>query len=320
MIEELELKNFRSHENTKLEFHPGVNVIVGLPDKGKSHLFRAIRWVMENRPIGKGVRSRFTDKRTRVTIKVDGKRVSLILGKKKRYELEVGGVVKKYQAVRQSVPDVITETLNISEVSFQKQLDKPFLITEGGAEVSRVFNRITRLEKVDGWIKKLNSRLLKKGREKATLESEQRQKVEQLEGMKGLSRLKRDADFLDEIYRKWQSVASQVDALEELISGIEKGKRVIKSYRDTGPLLVECSRLVGEYQEVAQIQGQIERLDSLIPAIRDCVAAVNGLDKQIVEGLSKYRATLLKEKKCPFCSFCTTPVRKHNVEKLLEAV
>ncbi len=50
MINSLSLKNFKSWKDTLLEFHKGVNAIVGTTDAGKSNVIRAIRWVVFNRP------------------------------------------------------------------------------------------------------------------------------------------------------------------------------------------------------------------------------------------------------------------------------
>ena len=57
MIQSLALKNFQSHKDTLIKFDPGVNVIVGSTDSGKSAIIRALRWLVWNRPIGDKMRS-----------------------------------------------------------------------------------------------------------------------------------------------------------------------------------------------------------------------------------------------------------------------
>lgn len=44
-IKKLVVDNFQSHEHTEVEFGPGLNVIVGPSDHGKSALVRALRWL-----------------------------------------------------------------------------------------------------------------------------------------------------------------------------------------------------------------------------------------------------------------------------------
>ena len=51
-IKQLRLKNFQSHEDTVLDFVPGLNVLLGNSDTGKSAIVRAIRWLFYNEPAG----------------------------------------------------------------------------------------------------------------------------------------------------------------------------------------------------------------------------------------------------------------------------
>lgn len=51
-IKSVELKNFQSHEDTRVEFSDGFNIILGESRQGKTSIMRAIRWVLENKPTG----------------------------------------------------------------------------------------------------------------------------------------------------------------------------------------------------------------------------------------------------------------------------
>ena len=44
ILKELELRNFRNYEEAKLEFEPGVNLIVGNNAQGKTNLLEAIAY------------------------------------------------------------------------------------------------------------------------------------------------------------------------------------------------------------------------------------------------------------------------------------
>ena len=52
MITSLSIKNWQSHKDTKLDFVNGVNVIIGVPNSGKTAVLRALLWLIENRPKG----------------------------------------------------------------------------------------------------------------------------------------------------------------------------------------------------------------------------------------------------------------------------
>ena len=74
MIQKLNIQNFQSHKDTKLEFHPGVNVIIGQSDSGKTAIIRALRWLIWNRPGGDDFRSDWGGG-TVVKIKIDAREI-----------------------------------------------------------------------------------------------------------------------------------------------------------------------------------------------------------------------------------------------------
>ena len=61
MLKSLKIRNFESHRNTQLNFHPGVNVIVGESDQGKTAILRALEWVLFNRPLGEDIKSNWLE-------------------------------------------------------------------------------------------------------------------------------------------------------------------------------------------------------------------------------------------------------------------
>ena len=55
-INRLRLVNFRQHENTEIEFGPGLTGIVGPNGSGKTTLLEAIAWAMYGMPAARGSR------------------------------------------------------------------------------------------------------------------------------------------------------------------------------------------------------------------------------------------------------------------------
>lgn len=157
MLRKIKLKNFRSHENTVLEFHKGVNVIYGLGQSGKTNILRAINWVAYNRPSGFNMHSHFSDDgETSVELTLDNGVVVLSKTSKLTTYSIING--SSYSYIGKSVPEPITQLLNINEINISNQLDTPFLITDSPGEVGKVINRITKIEQVDSWISKLTTK------------------------------------------------------------------------------------------------------------------------------------------------------------------
>lgn len=161
MFGKLGIWNFKSHKKTELNFHPGVNVIIGPPQSGKTSIGRAILLVAMNRPLGVNCFSTFLEEDgiTKIQLSLlEGPKVSLErqlgIRKGEKYVKKATYYLDKepYQGLNKGVPDLIHSALNIGELNVQKQFAMPFLILSSAGEVARVFNRVTKLEMVDTWV------------------------------------------------------------------------------------------------------------------------------------------------------------------------
>ena len=128
MLKSLKAKNFRTHESLDMEFVPGVNVIYGLPQSGKTNILRMINWVVHNRPSGFNMHSHFAkDEKTEVELTFDNGAVNLTkTSKLTTYSASDGS---SYSYTGKSVPEPLAALMNLSEININNQLDAPFLIT-----------------------------------------------------------------------------------------------------------------------------------------------------------------------------------------------
>src|SRR5215210_1829333 len=74
-IDRVRLVNFRQHENTEIEFGPGLTGIVGPNEAGKTTILEAIAWAMYGMPAARGnretLRRRGAPPRARVEVEVE---------------------------------------------------------------------------------------------------------------------------------------------------------------------------------------------------------------------------------------------------------
>ena len=152
MIKTIAIKNFQSHEATKLDLHPGVNVIGGQSDCGKTAVIRGLKWLATNRPSGDAYRSRWGGD-TEVGVALEGG-AEITRYKTKTvnaYNLVPGddSDAVMFKALGTDVPEAVREALNISPLSWQSQMDAPFLLSESPGEVARILNEVADLEKID---------------------------------------------------------------------------------------------------------------------------------------------------------------------------
>jgi len=112
MIDSMHIKNFQSHKDSHLDFHPGVDVIVGPSDSGKTAIIRALRWLVWNRPTGDAVRSWWGGD-TEVSLSLPTSSISRIKGKENQYTLN--GLV--FKAIGTDVPEEISKELKQTSIS-----------------------------------------------------------------------------------------------------------------------------------------------------------------------------------------------------------
>ncbi|MDO5716697.1 MAG: AAA family ATPase [Tissierellia bacterium] len=159
-IQSIELHNFQSHENTFLEFHPGVNVIVGASDVGKSAIIRALKWVFFNEPRGDFFMRHGTNS---VSVKITYSDGTTICRKREKnfngYEITRNGETEKYQGFGIDVPQEVKDITGVEKfalaeddqftVNFQSQLEGTFLLSETASKKAKAIGAISGVNIID---------------------------------------------------------------------------------------------------------------------------------------------------------------------------
>ncbi len=155
MFTKIEIKNFQSHKDTVIDFDKGINSLCGESDNGKSAVIRAIKWVAENRPLGTDkLNSKWNkdfNKDMSVKIYTEKGWVERIRNKKRNgYTICIGEEEPvELSAVGTDVPPEVIKFLNVSDINFQFQFDKPYLITMSPGDASKYLNNLIHLDSID---------------------------------------------------------------------------------------------------------------------------------------------------------------------------
>lgn len=148
MINSIKIQNFLSHKNTFLEFHPGVNVFVGLSDKGKSAAIKALYWAGNNRPAGLEMVSWWGGD-TSVEVAMDNNKhiIERIKTENNENVYKYNLISNSYKAFGKSVPEEIKKAFNMGEINWLTQIEPPFLLHPGisPGKIAEELNRITNL-------------------------------------------------------------------------------------------------------------------------------------------------------------------------------
>jgi chromosome segregation ATPase len=168
-LKKLTLKNFQKHENLTLDFTPGVNVLYGHSDAGKSCIRRAIGFVFFGEPRVDATIRREGTKVTSVTALLDnGNEIERVKSASiNRYVVRVPGQEELvYDSIGAEIPEEVQKVLQVKLVEIDQnslnlnmaeQVSMPFLTDLPGSSRLKLFNKLTGndvLDKVQGNINK----------------------------------------------------------------------------------------------------------------------------------------------------------------------
>ena len=312
MIESLGIRDFQSHENSILEFDPGVNVIVGQNDSGKTAIIRALYWVCFNRPTG-DVFIRKGTSSTRVLAKL--KNIPTIIREKgKSRNLYRIGLFKtdkqrEFRAFGAGIPEDISDALNVGRINFQLQHDPPFLLSSSPGEVARHINDLANISVIDTAtgnvaraIRELSGLIELLTEEKGELE-------EELKGYEYLEDLEKRVIELEawdrereSLIRRRSKLVSQLKRIREAEERLADFQRECGAYRRIEPKVEELQNLHRKRDELrTQAETIAEILTKLARAEKDMNRAKRGIERLKTE---------LRETMPDICPLCGQEVEK----------
>lgn len=299
-LEKLVVENFQSHEHTKIDFCPGLNVIVGPSDHGKSALVRALRWLFYNEPRGANF-IRVGARTCRVSVELNNgieiSRVRSISGKN-QYILKLPGRKESvFEGFGNEIPDeiisatgirkILIDDRNKVELNFGTQLEGPFLLSENGAVRAKIIGQLGGVHILD-LAQKLAGTDMRRLREEESelttvlqsLDEELRKydhlphvanKIKQLEDVfQQIADLAKDIETLQNIQNEWEEtetalknidcVISQFIYLEDVEEKVQTLERMGNTYRTIVDLALELDILEKKIDEINRVITQTRLL------------------------------------------------------------
>lgn len=138
---QVQIKDYQIIKKMSLEFVPGLNVIVGPSNNGKSSILKAIKAATFTIPGTSPIR--FGQSNYTVGIQYNGHIIILQKGLKESVYVVDG---EKYSKFGQTTPEIVANSLNIKELvlngnkeqlNFWDQMNYPFLLDKTGVEMFR---------------------------------------------------------------------------------------------------------------------------------------------------------------------------------------
>jgi DNA repair exonuclease SbcCD ATPase subunit len=300
MINSIELTNFQSHKNSKLEFHPGINAIIGSSDSGKSAIMRALNWAVYNRPSGdafvsywaKNEKGKQTEQCEVSVEKNDKLLMRIKSGNFNGYWIDK----KELNAIGTDVPEDVNKFFNLSEVNIQKQLDAPFLLSNTSGEVARFFNKIIKLDTIDQALSSIEKRK-RANRDQLKSLTEELEKQEKLLGTFGwIEKVEPLIIKIEGIEKKWNEYQDKITRLTDW-------KEEFESLECKAKEANKLIKLEDRVDKIIKINKEIDEKDNIIMKLEECQSEysdykqdINTFNLLIKKEIPVERALKLQEK------------------------
>lgn len=314
MLKEVQIKNFQSHRDTNLKFSSGINGVIGDSISGKTAILRAIRWVVENRPLSFRFQSDFAKKEdaTSTQLVFDDCKVKLSKNKSNStYTIKEEDKTQSFSKFKTKVPDVIKNKINLSDINFQNQLDAHFLITSSGGKIAKAISHITQADKIIVWIQKITKELSTLKIKKKIIKKDIEEIDRKLAGFEELQDLDKIISKIEKLQSKKEKIENRYCQIEDLSLQIKEVQDNIKEqegYLRAKPYIKKIERLE---QHLTALRQQKETIVETKQTQED-IEMHNEVKSNLVK---KYIRIIKKSKSCPTCFGIITNSAICRIEK-----
>jgi len=267
MIKSTRIKNFQSHKDTDLNWHPYFNAIIGVSDCGKSSIAKAMLWAITGKPVGNSFVSK-SGGNVSVGIEIEDATVIRSKGKKNEFYAVTN------DGKSTTIPQEIESMLNINNINIDSQFDQHFLLNSSPGEVGRVINKAVKIDIIDKSLKNIASMSKKEINDLKSVKQNLNEKKEELKKYDWIETAE------DEV-SKLETTDRRITSLKPLLVGL----RGVVNNLDTMEGLLRNSSNIAKYEK------EIEKTETLFTSIQKINKERNGINLSI-HGLNKIEKSL----------------------------
>jgi len=276
MLDSIHIQNCHSHKDTFVEFHKGVNVIVGETDAGKSALMRALRYSIWNDQSSKSLLSHWGGV-VSVAVTTDGHKITRKSDTKEIYLLDD----LPFHSFGTKVPAEVQKVFNMdSEINSQEQIETFFLLTETPGYVASFLNKIANLEQIDSVTKSIKSELHEKSRLIEHQKEDVKKKEKELEAFTFLPDFKVNIEFAEDLKLQCTDTKIMVEFLNNTIHQIKKWNGKIEESEKLSTLKPTVDAAIDLLKQKDELNASKQKLvwfDDLINDLDNEIADLSSL-------------------------------------------
>jgi len=273
LFKSITLRNFQSHINTCVPLSPGITLITGTSDHGKSAIARGFKWAIINRPYKDvGLRNETVDDKTEFSVALeldDGTTVTRFKDNNTNgYRLSTQ--VEPIKVIKTDVPQEIQDVLKMTDINIQEQHNPYFLLNDKGSAVAAAFNEMVGLSVMDQCVEEARVEV---NLAKAALKSTE---VEVVRVHKELSKVVDTTDIeviLSQVHTlnaEYIATESKLSEFNYIIDAYQKYSAAINVY---APIVQQCE------EEVVAIEKVFKRLELCTGKMHDMTGVIDTYTK-----------------------------------------
>lgn len=306
MITRIKITDFQSHKATEIFPSPGVNIIVGRNNVGKSALLRALRLLFYNKPEG-GDFVRWGAKDAIIEVVYDDHVIKRVKGSHNIYEVDD----TTFSSFGKQIPVEVSNILgfhsiivdrNTYELNFDNPHEAPFFISETDASKGKLFAKLgervlSDLVLLDSCIHSSNADLRALNAEKTVLETQKQKLEESLESFVKIDELLAEItqvrslltsiaeitlrqEAMESILREYRAVENSISYLDQLTAIDQRElETLLVSITDIGINIHTLKGFFGELEDLARSSNIIT---SLVEFTKDPCAELEELMNQTI--------------------------------------
>lgn len=286
MLTKVFIKNFQAHSKSTLKLCPGVNIITGHSDNGKSSIIRSIGWVISNRPSGNAFRRDGTSEDEPIVVKLVTDDSGQIVRRKSAQENAYKTDDEVFKALRSDVPDEIAELLDLSEVNIQGQHSPYFLINDSPGEVAKKLYSLIDMDVIDSVLSRINKRVLQLNNEaKSSLASADRKRDEIAE-FPDLDALEKSAVKCVKMQGIVSANKKSINTINEILSKVVDAEGIINGtlyiFHEEDAIL-KCEKML---KSALSTRKHVNILSQIVTSLDKCTEEIKEAS-QWCEGMHK---------------------------------
>lgn len=291
MLRSIQISNFQKHKKLKIDFDK-ITTILGPNDRGKSAIFRAIRWLTLNTPSGKRFIRHGADNCS-VVLVTDKNEVKKTRAKSQHYYVDG----KKLSAFGRDVPKQVKKALRIDETNFQNQLDGPYWFSLSSNELTKKLNEIVDLTYLDEIQKESKKRIQQEKTIIKYLEDENTHLAKLIKQDEWVVEAKKLSDQIKKLQEQLDEIDEENDRIEQLI---KRHKEIRGPSKD----ILEYAEQLKEYRREADSKAEkFRHLENLVSEY----TKEDESCQMLQDTLRVLKSKKPRKLRCPHCSKTIKP-------------